>query len=201
MAFLIDEAFLPATLTVPPMTDEQFAEFCAEHPDLFFEMTAEGNLIVSPPNYSLTGSQNSEIDWQLRSWAKLDKRGIANDSSTGYVVPSGARRSPDASWVLKTKVRQLSQKHLETYWHLCPDFVIELRSKSDRIRPLRDKMQEWLLSGAQLGWLIDPESRTVEVYRPGREPEVLAGVESVPGEGPVEGFVLILPPIWDPLAD
>ena len=177
MAFLIDAAFLPATLTVPPVTDEQFAEFCAEHPDHFFEMTAEGTLFVSPPSSTLTGSQNSEIHWQLRSWAKLDKRGIANDSPTGYVLPRGARRSPDAFWVLKAKIRELSQKHFETYWHLCPDFVIELRSKSDRTRPLSEKMREWLLSGAQVGWLIDPESSTVEIYRPGREPEVLAGVD------------------------
>ena len=201
MAFLIDEAYLPATLTVGPMGDEQFAEFCSEHPDLFFEMTAEGELVVMPPNYSLTGTRNSEIDWQLRTWAKQDKRGVANDSCTGYVLPNGARRSPDASWVPKSRIRELNSESLEGYWHLCPDFIIELKSRSDRLRTLRAKMQEWLANGAQLGWLIDPSTRTVEIYRPGREPEVLAGVESVQGEGPVDGFTLRLAPVWDPLAD
>src|SRR5580700_993987 len=98
MAFMIDDAFLPATLTAPPMTDKEFAGFCAEHPDLFFEMTAEGEIVVMPPNFSLTGAQNLEICKQLGNWARQDSTGIANDSSTGFVLPSGARRSPDASW-------------------------------------------------------------------------------------------------------
>ena len=201
MAFLIDEAFLPATLTAPPMSDEQFAEFCADHPDLFFEMTAEGELIVMPPTYSFTGTQNTEILGQLRDWARRDGRGVASDSSTGFVLPNGARRSPDAAWTFKTEIAKLSPKSRNGFWHLCPAFVIELRSKSDRMRTVREKMREYLANGAHLGWLIDPESRTVEIYRPGREPEVLVGAESVPGEGPIEGFVLHLPPVWDPLAD
>jgi Uma2 family endonuclease len=162
MAFTIDEAFLPAILTAPPMTDEQFAEFCSEHPDLFFEMTA--------------------------------------DSSTGYVLPDGARRSPDASWTRKASIRQLSEESREGYWHLCPAFAIELRSKSDRIRMLRDKMREWIANGAELAWLIDPKTRTAEVYRPHCEPEVQTPGEFLAGEGPVEGFVLDLRTVWDPLA-
>lgn len=200
MPLTIDDVFLPATLTAPPMTDEQFAEFCAQHPDLFFEMTAEGELIVMPPNYSLTGLRNSEIVGQLSLWASQDRRGFVGDSSTGFVLPSGARRSPDASWTAKTDVGQLSKESLEGFWHLCPAFVIELRSHWDRLPVLRAKMREYIANGARLGWMIDPETRTVEVYRPDREPELLASVDSVSGEGPVTGFVLSLGAVWDPLA-
>src|SRR5579863_9588208 len=137
MAFLIDEAYLPATLTVPPMSDEEFAEFCAEHPDLFFEMTSEGELIVMPPTFSLTGMRNGRVTGQLETWADRDGRGVVGESSTGFVLPNGARRSPDASWVSRSDVARLTQKELEGYWHLCPAFVIELRSQSDRLRTLR----------------------------------------------------------------
>jgi Uma2 family endonuclease len=200
MAFLIDEAYLPATLTVPPMSDQQFAQFCSEHPDLFFEMTAEGELIVMPPTFSLTGAQNSAILTQLAVWTLQDARGIASDSSTGFVLPNGARRSPDAAWTLKTEIAKLTPESRDGFWHLCPAFVIELRSKSDRIRKIREKMREYLANGAQLGWLIDPSARTVEIYRPNREPEILSSIETLQGETPVDGFVLHLSPVWNPLA-
>jgi len=198
MAIVLEDAFLPATLTVPPMTDEEFAAFCAEHPDLFFEMTADGELIVMPPTFSSTGAQNFEILGQLRSWSRTDGRGVGNDSSTGFVLPNGARRSPDASWTPKSEILKLSPEDRKGFWHLCPDFVIELRSNSDRMRVLREKMTEYMANGAQLGWLLDPEARTVEIYRPGLEPELPDGKESVAGEGPVDGFVLDLRSVWDP---
>jgi len=200
MPFVIDEAFLPATLTAPPMTDQQFADFCAEHPDLFFETTAEGEIIVMPPNFSKTGLRNLEIARQLGNWAREDASGFGGDSSTGFLLPNGARRSPDASWTPKEEIRRLPEESREGYWHLCPAFVIELRSQSDRLRVLREKMDEYIGNGARLGWLIDPENRTVEVYWPGCGPETLKEVESVSGEGPVEGFVLDLRTVWDPLA-
>lgn len=200
MVLTIDEAFLPATLTAPPMTDEEFAEFCSEHPDLWFETTAEGELIVMPANFPFTGSQNQEIARQLGNWARLDRRGAVVDSSGGFVLPNGARRSPDASWTPKSELPQLPRPTRNCYWHLCPAFVIELRSHSDRLRTLRAKMREYIENGAQLGWMIDPETETVEVYRPGREPELLTNPESLAGEGPVDGFVLDLTTVWDPLA-
>jgi Uma2 family endonuclease len=200
MPFTIDEAFLPAILTAPPMTDQQFADFCAEHPDLFFETTAAGEIIVMPPNFSLTGIRNGEISGQLYAWATRDGRGTAADSSTGFVLPNSARRSPDASWTPKDEIRKLPVESLEGYWHLCPAFVIELRSHSDRLPVLRAKMQEYIENGAKLGWMIDPDTRTVEVYRADRDAEILAGVDSVSGEGLVAGFVLDLTRVWDPLA-
>src|SRR5450631_1724617 len=120
MPFLIDDANLPATLTAQPMTDEEFSAFCADHPDLNFEMSAEGELIVMPPTHSDTGASNSEVGAQLATWARKDRRGYSCDSSTGFVLPNGARRSPDASWTLKSRVRQLGQGKRKSFWHLCP---------------------------------------------------------------------------------
>jgi len=108
--YLIDEAFLPATLTASPMTDSEFADFCAEHPDLFFEMTADGALIVMPPNHNTSGLRNAYISRQLVNWALEDGRGFANDSSAGFLLPNGARRSPVASWTPKDEVRQLPEE-------------------------------------------------------------------------------------------
>lgn len=201
MSFVIDEAFLPAVLTVGPMTDEEFAKLCEEHADLNLEVTAEGELVVMPQTFTLTGARNQELGAQLHNWARRDKRGVAFDSSTGWVLPNGARRSPDAAWVFKSRVRELDPATLHRFWRLCPDFVIELRSQSDRIGTLRSKMKEWIANGAQLGWLVDPESRAVEIYRAGREAEVLTDPVEVRGEGPVEGFVLELAPVWDPFGD
>ena len=197
---LLEDAFLPAILTAPPMTDEAFARFCADHPDLNFEMTAQGELIVLPPTYTLTGARNLEILGQLRNWARLNAAGIASDSSTGFVLPNGARRSPDASWTPKTEIRKLTPESREAFWHLCPAFVVELRSKTVRLNLVREKMREYIANGAQLGWLIDPETRTVEIYRPDRDPETLANPASLTGEGPVHGFTLDLTQVWDPLA-
>ena len=200
MPLLIDESFLPATLTAPPMTDEQFAAFCAEHSDYFIEMTADGELLIMPPNYSLTGMRNGKIGAQLENWAAKDQRGAVTDASGGFVLPNGARRSPDAAWTLKDRVLELPPASLNGFWPLCPEFVIELRSQSDRLPVLRAKMREWIGNGAQLGWLIDPERRTVEVYRQGRETQMLVDVLEVTGEGQVDGFVLDLRPVWDPLS-
>jgi Uma2 family endonuclease len=201
MAFLINDAFLPATLTAQPMTDAEFAAFCAEHPDLNFEMSAEGELIVMAPTHSDTGASNFEIAGELRNWAKKDRRGIGCDSSTGFVLPNGARRSPDASWTLKSRVEQLGAAKRKAFWHLCPDFVIEVKSDTDRLKTVQKKMREYLEQGAQLGWLINPDDRTVEIYRPNGEVGKRTGIDKLEGEGPVAGFVLDLTYVWDPFAD
>ena len=179
--------FLPVTLTAHPMTDDEFAEFCSDHPDLFFEMSAEGEIIVMAGAYTLTGVRNAMISAHLDAWARLDRRGITAGSSTGFVLPNGARRSPDASWTLKSRIEQLDAVTREKFLHLCPDFVIELKFAPDVSQTIHKKMKEYLANGAQLGWLIDFEA--------------LANVESMTGDGPVAGFVLDLRPVWDPLAD
>jgi Uma2 family endonuclease len=201
MALVIEEEYLPATLTAGPMSDEEFEEICAKYPDYFIELTAEGEIVIMPPNYPYTSAQNLRIARQLGDWADSDRRGIATDSSGGFVLPSGARRSPDAAWVPKDRLRAMDRKNLkQKFWHLCPPFVIEVRSTWDRLPKLRKKMQEWIDNGAELAWLIDPERRVVEVYRPQQLPEILEGIESIAAGQPVEGFTLDLAPVWDPLA-
>jgi Uma2 family endonuclease len=194
MSFAIDDAYLPATLNCQPMTDEEFMDFCQEHPDLNFETTAEGELIVMAPTQFLIGARNSAIGASLYLWAQQDGRGVAFDSSTGFVLPNGARRSPDASWVLRSRIAPGKDGFL----HLCPDFVIELKSSSDRLGKLKEKMREYMANGAQLGWLINPDNRSVIIYRPGVEPEVRRDIDSVAGEGPVATFTLDLTFIWKP---
>jgi len=200
MPFVIQDANLPATLTAQPMTDDEFVAFCAEYPDLNFEMTAEGELIVMAPTYSDGGASNSEVAGELRNWAKKDRRGIVCDSSTGFVLPNGARRSPDASWTLKTRIDELGARKRRSFWHLCPDFVIEIRSATDRLKPLQNKMAEYLEQGAQLGWLLDVDKKSVEIYRPRQSVERRTEVDKLEGEEPVIGFVLDLTYVWDPFA-
>jgi Uma2 family endonuclease len=198
MPFTIEDTWLPATLTAPPMTDEAFAELVSAHPDLWFEMTASGELIVMPPTKTRTGARNAKINARLSVWAEADGRGTEFDPSTGFVLPDGARRSPDASWVAQPRILAQDAYFQENYFHLCPDFVIELKSQSDHLPALRDKMREYIENGAQLGWLIDPDRKAVEIFRPGLKPEVREDIVSIEGEGPVAGFVLELSRVWKP---
>jgi Uma2 family endonuclease len=179
-----------------PRTDEESVAFCQQYEDCFVECTAEGEIIIMPPNYSRTGKQNLEIIAQLVMWGKKDGRGDVYDSSAGFLLPNGARRSPDASWIRKDRVAALPRKQQEGFYHLCPDFAIELRSSADRINRLKAKMEEYIANGAELGWLIDPKERAVWIYRPGSAAECVANARRIPGEGPVAGFVLELAGIW-----
>jgi len=197
MALVIDEAFLPATFYPSSMTDEEFAQFCAENPDLRIETTAEGELLVTAPTHPLSGDRNSQIAIALGIWARNDGRGRTYDSSTLFIFPNGARRSPDASWILKSRIKQISPAKRRPFWHICPDFVIELKSDSDRLPTLKKKMLEYRANGAQLGWLINPEDRSVTIYRPNTEPEIRRDILSITGEGLIAGFVLDLTEIWD----
>ena len=180
----------------PPMTDDEFLAFCQHYPDFMVEATADGDIIIMPPAHPKTGRRNLSIGAQLYQWTKADGRGQAFDSSAGFVLPSGARRSPDASWIRKDRISSLPKEQQEGFYHLCPDFVIELRSTTDRLRMLQAKMEEYIANGAELGWLLDPKEQKVWVYRPNCEPEAIRFPESVAGEGCVTGFVLELEEIW-----
>jgi Uma2 family endonuclease len=178
------------------MTDEQFALLCQENPGLRLELTAQGELSIMPPTGSKTGWRNSEISYSLTAWAKADGAGLTFDSSTLFTLPNGAKRSPDASWMRKDRWNTLSVEEQEGFAPLCPEFVIELRSPSDRLSDLQDKMQEYLANGAQLGWLIDPMEKRVYVYRLGQPVEVLDDPPSVNGDPLLPGFVLFVRELW-----
>ncbi|MCC6537906.1 MAG: Uma2 family endonuclease [Bryobacterales bacterium] len=182
------DTYLPITLTVPEMTDAQFQEFCEIYSNYALEYTAEGDLIIMAPTDPDTSAMNMEIGRQLANWARSRRReGKATDSSGGFKLPDGARLAPDAAWI----------SHARLALRQCPEFVIELRSPSDRLKKLGAKMAEWIANGVELGWLIDPATRSVTIYRPGREPEVRTSDAQVAGEGPVEGFTLDLSAVWN----
>jgi Uma2 family endonuclease len=178
------------------MTEEQFFEISQINRDLRMELTAQGELIVMPPTGGETGDRNAELTMQLRAWAKLDGRGATFDSSTGFRLPNGAVRSPDASWVRRSRLDSLTPEQMKKFIPLCPDFVIELRSPTDSLKVVQEKMQEYVENGAELGWLIDPEQRRVYVYRPHRPVEELTGPASLAGDPLLSGFVLDLNEIW-----
>ena len=179
-----------------PMTDEELMRFCAANDLLRIERDKNGELIVMSPAGGAGSSRNSNIIYQLTKWAEQTQSGVAFDSNGGFTLADGSMRSPDAAWIPWSRWNALSAEEQEKFLPLCPDFVIELRSASDWLGPLQEKMRGWIANGCLLGWLIDPERKAVEVYRPGRPAEVLEGVSAVYGEGPVGGFVLELARIW-----
>lgn len=164
--------------------------------DLRMELTAKGDLVVMPPAGGESSQRNAEITMQLGSWAKRDGTGATFDSSGGFVLPNGAVRSPDASWVERSRLAMLTDEQRKKFLPLCPDFVIELRSPSDSLRFLQDKMREYIENGAKLGWIIDPESRRVYVYNPDGSIRELEAPETLSGDPVLTGFVLDLREIW-----
>ncbi|AOX01357.1 hypothetical protein BJP34_19645 [Moorena producens PAL-8-15-08-1] len=179
------------------ITLEQFVELEAANRDLRLERTAKGELIVNPPTGWETGNRNGRINQQLFNWADVDGTGIAFDSSTGFTLPNGAIRSPDASWVSQKRWQTLTDEQLVTFPNICPDFVVELRSSSDTLKSLQDKMVEYMENGAKLGWLINPQQRQVDVYRPGLTVERLDNPVELSGEEVLPGFLLDLHRVWD----
>jgi len=180
-----------------PLSDEEFFVFCMENSRLRIERDARGEITIMPPVGFETGYRNNDLSRQLGNWAISDGRGITLDSSTEYLLPNGAASSPDASWVLKSRLASLTKQQKKRFVHLCPGFVVELRSPSDRLPTLKAKMEEWIENGAQLGWLIDADLRTVCIYRHGRRVEELQGLDHLVGEDPVDGFRLELKAIWE----
>ena len=183
-----------------PLTDGLLAALSSQNDTLRLERNANGELEILPPSQPVTGNQNWNINIELGLWARSDGRGAGFDSSTGFTLPNGAVRSPDASWILKSRLAELTGEQRQGYWQVCPDFVIELRSGSDTLRSLQRKMEEYIANGARLGWLIDPAAprQRVYVYRPGTSVEVLERPESLSGDPELPGFTLDLQFIWEP---
>ncbi len=191
-----------AILNLPPvlelqvdLTDEQFFQLCQNNPNLRFERTAQGELIIRPPTGGDTSDRNADLTYQLRGWSRQNDLGKSFDSSGGFKLPNGADRSPDASWLKMARWEALTLEARTKFLPLCPDFVVELRSASDGLASTQAKMQEYIDNGARLGWLIDPRRKVVEIYRPNQSVEVLQSPKTVSGEDVLPGFVLDLLPI------
>jgi len=195
---LPDEYRLPFKLKVceTKLTEEQFVRLCQENPDLQLELTSQGELVIMPPTSLESGWRNSRLIRRLDVWTEENGTGIAFDSSTLFTLPNGAKRSPDASWLRRDRWEALPKKEREGFGLICPDFVVELRSPTDRLKDLQEKMQEYIANGARLGWLIDPLEKRVYIYRPNQPPAVLDDPATLSGESVLPGFVLQVRELW-----
>ncbi|MCC5638965.1 Uma2 family endonuclease [Nostoc sp. CHAB 5844] len=173
------------------LTDDQFFEICQNNRDLRFERTAQGEIIIMPPTGWESGNRNAKLTLRLGFWAEADGTGLVFDSSTGFILPNRATRSPDAAWVKKERIEALNPNPAK-FLPMAPDFVIELRSATDSLQTLQRKMQEYIDNGVRLGWLIDPQNKQVEIYRIGQEVEVLQSPSSLSGEDVLPEFFLDL---------
>ncbi|MBE9115183.1 Uma2 family endonuclease [Lusitaniella coriacea LEGE 07157] len=187
--------YLPRNVTLA-VTQEQFETLAQVNRDLRLERNTQGELIVNPPTGSETGHRNVKIAYQVVKWVEEGGGGVPFDSSTGFILPNGATRSPDVAWIAQDRWDKLTPEEREGFAPLCPDFVVELRSKSDAMEPLRRKMREYIANGTRLGWLLDRKNRRVEVYPQGRAVEVLENPKTLSGEDILPGFVLQLKGIW-----
>jgi Uma2 family endonuclease len=187
---------LSALLTLPKMSDGQFYEFCRTNPELRIERNADGEVIVMSPAFSDTGNRNLKISQQVANWADVDGTGEVFDSSAGFTLPNGATRSPDTSWILADRWNALSPEQQASFAPIVPEFVIELRSSSDTLLGLQEKMQEYIEQGVRLGLLIDRKNRTVHVYRPALAPEIFENPEVVNCDPELPGFGLKMGRIW-----
>ncbi|WP_017292888.1 Uma2 family endonuclease [Geminocystis herdmanii] len=178
------------------LNDEQFFELCHKHKDLRFERNAQGDLIIMPPTGGLTGNRNADLTYQLIAWNRQKKLGKVFDSSTGFKLPNGANRSPDASFLTLEKWHNLTPSQQEKFLPLAPDFVIELKSPSDKLTDTQKKMEEYIDNGVKLGWLINPEQKEVEIYRQGQEKDVLNNPKIISGEDILPDFTLYLTEIF-----
>lgn len=188
--------FITLDLTSIRLTHEQFWQICCDNPDLRLELTSNGELIVMPPAGSKTGQRNFNLTGQFQTWVEKDGTGIGFDSSTGFTLPDKAVLSPDVSWVRRERWDALSEGEQERFAPLCPDFVIELRSRWNTLKAQQEKMQKYLDNGTQLAWFIDPRNRRIYIYRPGEEVEVLTDAAMVSADPVLKGFVLQLAELW-----
>ncbi|MBA2732930.1 MAG: Uma2 family endonuclease [Acidobacteria bacterium] len=179
------------------LSEEEFFEFCMLNKDLNIELTSAGDLIIMPPTGGKTGIRNFKLIVSFGVWAEKDGTGKGFDSSTLFTLPNGAKRSPDLAWVHNERWNQLSEKEQERFPPLCPDFVVELRSKSDSLRALQGKMEEYIENGAQLGWLIDPFKKKLYVYCPQSAVKVFDNPPDISGDPLLHGFTLDVQSLWE----
>jgi Uma2 family endonuclease len=170
------------------LTDDQFLRLCSGNRNFRFEMTAQGELIIITLPGSKTGERNARILLRLGIWTEQDGTGVFFTTDTGFKLPNGAKRGPDASWMSRKRWDRLSPEQQEKLAPVCPDFVIELRSPSDRLADIQEKMQEYIANGAQLGWLLDPFDNCIIIYRPAQQPELIENPTIISGDPVLPGF-------------
>ena len=180
-----------------PISDEELLRLSEASSPLRLERDANGELIVMSPTGTGGGRIETRVIVDLGNWAREDGRGEAFGSNTGVKLPDGSVRAADAAWVSLLRLNSLSEAELKGYAPICPEFVIEVRSESDKLADLQAKMELWITNGAEVGWLIDPIEKAVTIYRAGEEAEWLAGPTSVQGSGPVAGFELVMARVWE----
>ena len=191
----------PIVLRLAPvleLTDDHLLRLCSLNDALRIELNAKGELEILPPANPRTSIQNANLTSGLVMWARADGTGLGFDATAGFTLPNGAIRSPDASWIIKERWAELSDEEKRKFARIVPDFVVELRSPSDRLGYVQTKMREYMDNGVRLGWLIDPLRGRVHVYRPGAPVEELERPETMSGEPELPGFSLDLKPIWEP---
>jgi Uma2 family endonuclease len=179
------------------ITDQQFFELCQLNRDLRIERTSQGDLVIMPPTGGETGRTNFELTAFFGQWVHVDGTGVGFDSSTGFALPNGAKRSPDLAWVKRDRWEALTPEQRKGFAPLCPDFVMELRSPSDALEYVQTKMQEYLDNDAKLGWLIDPIEKKVYIYRPQTPVACLDNPQTISGDPVLPGFVLELGRVWN----
>jgi Uma2 family endonuclease len=196
---LIQSDMAPFAVSFPAIAKlgkAEFYAFCQANPELRIEQTATGEVVIMSPASSATGNRNFNLVSQLGIWAEKDGTGLGFDSSTGFTLPNGATRSPDAAWMRREKWDSLTAEEKDSFAPICPDFVIELRSKSDSLKTLQAKLEEYIENGVALAWLIDCQNHTVHIYRPQQTPQILENPETVSADPELQGFTLALAKIW-----
>jgi Uma2 family endonuclease len=198
MALALDQLPLPLYLRLDaPISDEDFLRFCAANEPMRFEREPNGEILVTTPSGSRTGKANAYILRVLGEWSDADGRGYCFDSSAGFNLPDGSVRSPDAAWIQASRWDALSNEEKDRFSPIAPDFIIELRSPTDKLPSLRAKMDKWIANGVQVAWLVDPIEREISVYHPGLETERHYQPSSVQGRGIIAGFELVCARVWD----
>lgn len=179
------------------MEEEEFFEFCRRNSYWRIEMDKHGEIIIMPPTGTETGGINFTMAVKFGVWVEKNGKGKGFDSSTGFLLPNGAKRSPDLSWIKLERWEKIPKDKRKKIAPICPDFVVELRSESDSLKKLQAKMTEYIKNGASLGWLIDATKKRVYVYRPNAETQILDNPKEVSGEPLLKGFTLNLKEIWE----
>ncbi|NJL55087.1 Uma2 family endonuclease [bacterium] len=196
---VIQTETFPLTVSLPgsvEMTTAEFYEFCQAKRNLRIERSASGDVVIRPPAFSDTGNRNIKIAQQLANWADQDVTGLGFDSSSGFTLPNGATRSPDAAWIRLERWNTLTEEEQASFAPICPDFVIELKSSTDTLNSLKAKMDEYVANGVLLGFLIDCQQRQVYIYRPDQDPEILENPDAVSGDPELPGFQLQMAKSW-----